>query len=165
MKRFLFDNKTKMFIREFIPQENPLKSGEYLFPKNSTEVVPPVLNENETAVFNGEFWDIIPDYRGLMKINLSTLETEIISSAGGLNKDEMLYSDYLLSDEYRRFVEQKEREDKISALLEEIKLIDEKRIRAVCEPSLKENGQTWLEYYNSKICELRQQLSEVGYVA
>ncbi len=41
--------------------------------------------------------------------------------------------------------------------------LDQKRIRAVCEPELKDadDGGTWLEYYNFKILELRTKLGEL----
>ena len=167
MKRFVYDKVTKEFIKEIQPQKNPLKSGEYLFPACSTDVLPPPLKDNEAAVFNGQFWNILPDYRGKLKINLDTLETSVVSDLGNLGKDEMLYSDYLLSDEYENYLIEQEKKDKINALLEQIKALDEKRIRAVCEPSVKDEitGQTWLDYYNSQINVLRQKLSEVGYVA
>ena len=167
MKRFVYDKVTKEFIKEIQPQKNPLKSGEYLFPACSTDVLPPPLKDNEAAVFNGQFWNILSDYRGKLKINLDTLETSVVSDLGNLGKDEMLYSDYLLSDEYENYLIEQEKKDKINALLEQIKALDEKRIRAVCEPSVKDEitGQTWLDYYNSQINVLRQKLSEVGYVA
>lgn len=167
MKRFVYDKVTKEFIKEIQPQKNPLKSGEYLFPACSTDVLPPPLKDNEAAVFNGQFWNILPDYRGKLKINLDTLETSVVSDLGNLGKDEMLYSDYLLSDEYENYLIEQEEKDKINALLEQIKALDEKRIRAVCEPSVKDEitGQTWLDYYNFQINVLRQKLSEVGYVA
>lgn len=39
----------------------------------------------------------------------------------------------------------------------ELLALDNKRIRAICEPSVKdeETGETWLEYYNSEIENLR----------
>ncbi len=39
----------------------------------------------------------------------------------------------------------------------ELLALDDKRIRAICEPSVKdeETGETWLEYYNSEIEKLR----------
>jgi len=41
--------------------------------------------------------------------------------------------------------------------------IDKKRIRALCEPELKdpETGITWLDYYNSQILELRNRIQEL----
>ena len=54
-------------------------------------------------------------------------------------------------------------EDKIAKIQEELFLLDQKRIRAVCEPELKDaqEGQTWLEYYNFKVFELREQLAQL----
>ncbi len=42
--------------------------------------------------------------------------------------------------------------------------LDSKRIRAVCENEIKDSqtGETWLEYYNSKIIPLRDKLNELS---
>ena len=45
-------------------------------------------------------------------------------------------------------------------ILAELEQIDKKRIRALAEPSLKNEEQTWLEYYNSQINELRKELED-----
>ena len=50
------------------------------------------------------------------------------------------------------------RENEILLQLEEL---DKKRIRAIAEPSLKDENTTWLEYYNSQITELRKELTEI----
>ncbi len=42
-----------------------------------------------------------------------------------------------------------------------LKELDLKRVRAICEPSLKNQNQSWLEYYNEQIQELRRQLEEL----
>lgn len=48
-------------------------------------------------------------------------------------------------------------------LLSQIKELDEKRIRALAEPSLKdaESGQTWLEYYTSQVISIRAEIAEL----
>lgn len=58
-----------------IYQYHPV-SGEYLWgqeyappvgvglPAHSTEIEPPTVGENQVAVFSGEEWSVIPDYRG-----------------------------------------------------------------------------------------------------
>ncbi len=48
----------------------------------------------------------------------------------------------------------------IDSIMESIKELDFRRIRALCEPTIKdeETGETWLDYYNSQILELREQL-------
>ena len=50
------------------------------------------------------------------------------------------------------------RENEILIKLDEL---DKKRIRAIAEPSLKNENTTWLEFYNSQITELRKELSEI----
>jgi hypothetical protein len=44
---------------------------------------------------------------------------------------------------------------------QEIETLDKKRIRAIAEPSLKDENTTWLEYYNAKISELRAELTKL----
>ncbi|MBR1625512.1 MAG: hypothetical protein IJ681_00040 [Bacteroidales bacterium] len=48
----------------------------------------------------------------------------------------------------------------IDLLNSQIRDIDLKRIRAICEPSIKDEttGETWLHYYNSQILDLRNQI-------
>lgn len=46
-------------------------------------------------------------------------------------------------------------------ILSELDSIDKKRIRAIAEPSLKDQETTWLEFYNSQITELRKELAEI----
>ncbi len=47
-------------------------------------------------------------------------------------------------------------------ILAELEELDKKRIRAVAEPSLKDDEITWLEFYNSQINELRKELAEIS---
>ncbi len=44
---------------------------------------------------------------------------------------------------------------------EKLRLLDEQRIRAIAEPSVKneQTGETWLDYYNIQAAELRKQLN------
>ena len=44
---------------------------------------------------------------------------------------------------------------------EELENLDQKRIRALAEPSLKDENTTWLEYYNAQIIELRTELTSI----
>ena len=54
-----------------------------------------------------------------------------------------------------------EKEKKIAELEKKMDIIDQKRIRAVCENEKKDDKITWLEYYNSLIIDLRQELSKL----
>lgn len=57
----------------------------------------------------------------------------------------------------------KERENKIHIKEITIKLeeLDKKRIRAIAEPSMKDEETSWLEYYNNQIKELREELNNI----
>lgn len=46
-------------------------------------------------------------------------------------------------------------------ILAELAELDKKRIRAIAEPSMKDEEQTWLEYYNLQISGLRNELTEI----
>ena len=51
------------------------------------------------------------------------------------------------------------RKEEIKIELEEL---DKKRIRAISEPSLMDNENTWLEYYNKQAKSLRDELAEIS---
>lgn len=67
------------------------------------------------------------------------------------------------SEKYEEFLALKEKEKLQNELLLQIDEIDKKRIRAICEPEIKNTstGQTWLEYYNLQIQDLRNQIAEL----
>lgn len=45
---------------------------------------------------------------------------------------------------------------------QELDTLDRKRIRAIAEPSLKDENTTWLEYYNTQISQLREELAQIS---
>ncbi len=51
---------------------------------------------------------------------------------------------------------------RLEEIQSELNELDLKRIRAIAEPSLKDEDTTWLEYYNSKITELRNEYTELS---
>jgi len=167
MKIYNYDENSKVLLGSSIAQENPKNKGVYLMPPNSTTIVPPEVSENEIPVFAESYWKIVPDYRALIQINTSTHEISYVDKIGELEKDYMLYSDYINSDECKTYQEQLEKEDKYFTYLAEMQDIDNKRIRAICEPSIKDSktGETWLEYYNKQMIELRKCIQEVGHGA
>jgi len=104
-----------------------------------------------------------------IKFNENCLETEeeIITVSGGLNGDiSMLKSDYdvhIETQEYQDKVEQNQKELLKSTLQAQIDEIDKKSIRALREPSVKdeETGQTWAEYYAALAAPIRAALAEL----
>lgn len=58
------------------------------------------------------------------------------------------------AEEKRLQIKKTSRTSEIEILLDQL---DRKRIRAIAEPSLKDEETTWLEYYNSEIQKLRDE--------
>lgn len=59
--------------------------------------------------------------------------------------------------------EAEEIEKQINKINEELSELDMKRIRAICEPEIKdeETGETWLDYYNAEVLKLREELNSL----
>ena len=50
---------------------------------------------------------------------------------------------------------------KLLELKEQLEELDKKRIRAMCEPSMKTETQSWLDYYNEQVLQIRQVMAEL----
>ena len=50
---------------------------------------------------------------------------------------------------------------RMQEIQDQLETLDKKRVRAIAEPSLKDENTTWLEYYNKQIQELRKELSSL----
>lgn len=61
-----------------------------------------------------------------------------------------------ISEQKKLFKEEEKK--KLQLQLDEL---DKKRIRAICEPSMKTETQSWLEYYNQQVLDLRQMLAKI----
>lgn len=65
------------------------------------------------------------------------------------------------TQEYQQKVAQQAKDEILADLKSQIAELDQKRIRAICEPTLKDSdsGQSWLEYYTNQIITLRNQIA------
>ncbi len=56
------------------------------------------------------------------------------------------------NEKQREFIEKR-----LDEIIQELEILDAKRIRAVCEDEVKSerSGETWLDYYNAQIYDLR----------
>ena len=83
---------------------------------------------------------------------------------------EELYNDFIKNPNKYIYqnneIEQYQQEilQQIEQIKAQLDNLDSKRIRAVCENEIKDSqtGETWLEYYNSKIIPLRDKLNELS---
>lgn len=67
------------------------------------------------------------------------------------------------TEEYKAKVSEQENAAKKAELILKIEELDKKRVRASLEPSVKDasTGQTWLEFYNQQITDLRAQITSL----
>lgn len=56
----------------------------FLLPANATSVAPPTPQQDHTAFFNGEGWDLVEDHRGKTIYNTATREAAVINSTGAI---------------------------------------------------------------------------------
>lgn len=79
------------------------------------------------------------------------------------NPSKYIYSDgkIIENPEYDLIKQRELAEDKINDIKQELGELDSKRVRAVCENEIKDSatGETWLEYYNARVLELRSELN------
>jgi hypothetical protein len=55
-----------------------------------------------------------------------------------------------------------QKEIRIKEINKELDELDKKRIRAIAEPSMKDEEMSWLEYYNRQIQPLREELQQLN---
>ena len=79
--------------------------------------------------------------------------------------DQYIYRDknIIVNPDYKTKKAQENIQNQIEEIKTELNNLDTKRIRAVCENEVKdsETGQTWLEYYNEQVLELREKLNSL----
>lgn len=88
-------------------------------------------------------------------------ETE--TAVYALEDNEMMGEDGepIINPNYEVICAEKSRLARIEEIKQELSELDNKRIRAMCEPSEYAKGVSWLEYYNEQARELRTELQEL----
>lgn len=84
MKIYHYNLETKMFTYSSNAKSNPLEDGKYLMPANSTTKEPPLSNENEIIIFNGDNWIVKEDYRGTILYNEENKNGIIFNQLGSI---------------------------------------------------------------------------------
>lgn len=98
-------------------------------------------------------------------IDYSDAEISLYNSGSGYCFDENnRIVDITRTDDYKAKIAAAEKAERINNLQIQIIELDKKRIRAICEPSVKDTstGQTWLEYYNLQVQDLRNQIANLA---
>jgi len=64
MQTYGFDSNTKEFTGVSTADRSPLEPGVYLYPAHTTTAPPPKTGKNEAAVWGGDDWQVVDDWRG-----------------------------------------------------------------------------------------------------
>lgn len=110
---------------------------------------------------------IINKETGLVEVGIGT-NTAFYKSIGMTQLD-VQQSDidgaWYLADKCPMKTDEQKAQEKKEQKIEELKLkleeLDKQRIRALCEPSNRTDDQTWLEYYNEQIVNIRKELQSL----
>lgn len=110
MKIYNFNPKTKEYLGAHELTEgdrNPFVKGEYLIPANAVKTWPTVkAGENQTIIFNGSGWSLIPDFRGVESWYQTGEKIEISDLGQTLPSDSIDYDPIALSEDITAEYEQ-----------------------------------------------------------
>lgn len=157
---YLYNPLNGEYIGEYSPQINPKNMSEYLYPPNST-LIKPIKKNGFYPVFENGNWVQVVDFRGQEVIDLESKIVSVVDYLGEIKNNCVLYETYKLSEEYKKWQNELSKQQNIQCILNQIEELDRKRIRAICEPGMRDDGSTWLDYYNNQIIELRKKMKEV----
>ena len=182
---YSYNAEGNAFVGKYPALKNPRRQTEYLLPAMATFKEPPKTKENEIAIWNGEDWEIESDFRGQTQINIETLEISTIDYIGAVKTNFQMVTEEIAKDilafpekykrindslvdisdteEYKQYLHEKEIAARKAEIESELLDLDSKRIRAICEPSIKDEstGETWLDYYNNQVSILREELKNL----
>lgn len=182
---YSYNTEENAFSGKFPAIKNPRRQTEFLLPAMATFKEPPNTKENEIAIWNGEDWQIESDFRGELQVNIETKEVSTIEYIGSIKQGFQKITDKTAEDikidpdkfkkiknvlvniseteEYRALIQAREIANRKTKIERELFELDSKRIRAICEPSLKDKdtGETWLDYYNKQVSLLRKEYNSL----
>lgn len=182
---YSYNTEGNAFLGKFPAIKNPRRKSEYLLPSMATFKEPPETKENEVAIWTGSDWIVEPDYRGQLQANINTKEISIIDYIGSIKtgfqkvnqeiandiqtnpekykRIEVSLVDISNTEEYKKYLHEREVAIRKTEIERQLLELDSKRIRAICEPSVKDEttGETWLDYYNKQVLELREELTNL----
>jgi len=182
---YSYNTEENIYSGKYPALKNPRRQSEFLLPAMATFKEPPKTKENEVAIWNGEDWEIESDFRDELQADIETKEISTIDYIGTIKKGFQKVTKEIAEDinsnpdkykkvknklvdiseteEYKALLYAREIEIKKAEIEKKLQELDTKRIRAMCEPSVKdeETGETWLDYYNKEVAHLREELKNL----
>ena len=65
MKIYHYHPEYNYFVGQDDADSSPLEPGKYLIPANATRIAPPECENGQIQIFDGTFWSVIEDKRGI----------------------------------------------------------------------------------------------------
>lgn len=129
---------------------------------SETKIAYAPINKGSIINYNLDTETLIADgYKKLIKCELPSNGRAYVMKYREDATNVYEYIDFIEDEErFNARIQQENYELETGRITSLINDLDIKRIRALCEPSVKndETGETWLEYYNAQIIELREEL-------
>ena len=102
--------------------------------------------------------DFIVEYNHQQGLKIEETETALIA----LEANELIIDgEVQIDSDYESKQDEIEKQAKLQELKKQLDDLDKKHIRVMCEPSMKTETQSWLEYYNEQIMQIRQVMAEL----
>lgn len=79
---YSYKPSTGEYISTGEAKESPREPGVFLIPANAVTAAPPIVGVDEVAVWNGEEWEVKPDFRGRVYYDKTTKEKHEITEIG-----------------------------------------------------------------------------------
>lgn len=102
--------------------------------------------------------DFIAEYNHQQGLKIEETETALYA----LEANEIIIdSEVQVDPDYEAKQAEIQKQIRLYELKEQLEELDKKRIRAMCEPSTKTENQSWLEYYNEQVMQIRQVMARL----
>ena len=95
---YSYNTEEKAFSGKYPAIKNPRRQSEYLLPAMATFKEPPITNENEVAIWDGNDWVVEPDYRGEKQVEIKTKLISNIEYVGKIKAGFQRVSDAIAGD-------------------------------------------------------------------
>lgn len=89
---YIYNNETKMYEYSKEAQISPRENGKFIYPPNSTQIVPPKYSENEKPYFINNQWIIKPYFINQYQVELETKFVSVVNYEGEVKSGFQLIS-------------------------------------------------------------------------
>lgn len=162
MTAYLYD-KNGYYLGTTVLQESPLEPGVFFDQANSTRVSPPEFKENQIPYWNGDSWEIKPDYSKITLYHKSTREEKKYEMGETPDLDSYTEVIPLENERFQKFENNKWVIDKEAKIQNEKDILINKAKSLLASTdwtqtldNLANRGQEWVNKWSTYRSELRK---------